>query len=450
MSRDPYKLIPGEFKTPPGSFLKRIRYLGPGFILSAAIVGSGELIATTTLGAQAGFITFWVILVSCLVKVAVQVEFGKHTILTGRTSMQILNRLPGFKLGNTRWSVWAMLLFMILKFLQLGGIVGGVAIILNIGFPGMNTTIWGFVAAIVVALLIFRGYYKLIERVSVSMIALFTVFTVLSLYFIQFTSYDFTLGDVLSGLTFQLPREAVAIAIGAFGITGMAGEEIIYYNYWCLEKGYARYSGPEEKSEEWRQRTRGWIRTMYLDAILAMVVYTSVTAIFYLLGASVLYTQGKIPQGYQMIETLSAIYTESLGPGAKQIYMIGAFFVLFSTLFASLASWTRLFPDLFGQIGWIDFYDTEKRRRFIAAAAWIIPLIWASLFAFIQLPVAMIISGGIVGSLILFIIVYSVIHIRYREQNAFFQPGPVYDVILWLSIASIIIVGLYGIIRYVS
>ena len=283
MSRDPYKLIPGEFKKPPGSFLKRIRYLGPGFILSAAIVGSGELIATTTLGAQAGFITFWVILVSCLVKVAVQVEFGKHTILTGRTSMQILNRLPGLKLGNTRWSVWAMLLFMILKFLQLGGIVGGVAIILNIGFPGMNTTIWGFVAAIVVALLIFRGYYKLIERVSVSMIALFTVFTALSLYFIQFTSYDFTLGDVLSGLTFQLPREAVAVAIGAFGITGMAGEEIIYYNYWCLEKGYARYSGPEEKSEEWRQRARGWIRTMYLDAILAMVVYTSVTAIFYLL-----------------------------------------------------------------------------------------------------------------------------------------------------------------------
>ena len=82
---------------PPQTLFQRFRYLGPGFILSAAIVGSGELIATTALGAKAGFVTFWVVLVSCLVKVTLQLEFGKNAIYTGVPTMQSLNSLDGKK-----------------------------------------------------------------------------------------------------------------------------------------------------------------------------------------------------------------------------------------------------------------------------------------------------------------------------------------------------------------
>ena len=56
---DPYVLSEATIKEPPTRWLDRIRYLGPGIILSASIVGSGELIATTTLGARAGFVTLW-------------------------------------------------------------------------------------------------------------------------------------------------------------------------------------------------------------------------------------------------------------------------------------------------------------------------------------------------------------------------------------------------------
>ena len=66
---------------PPNSLLGTLSRLGPSMILSASIVGSGELIMTTTLGAQAGFVALWVILISCLVKVCVQLEFGKHDLL---------------------------------------------------------------------------------------------------------------------------------------------------------------------------------------------------------------------------------------------------------------------------------------------------------------------------------------------------------------------------------
>src|SRR6187431_1706035 len=106
MTTDKYIITEKTIKEPPVSFSKRLKFLGPGFILSASIVGSGELIATTILGAKAGFIAFWVIIVSCLVKVAIQIEFGKKAILSGQTPMTSFSNLPGpsFKKGN--WAVW--------------------------------------------------------------------------------------------------------------------------------------------------------------------------------------------------------------------------------------------------------------------------------------------------------------------------------------------------------
>ena len=199
MRDDPYILKKENALDPPEGFFKKLKFLGPSFILSASIVGSGELIATTTLGAKAGFVTFWVILVSCLVKVAVQLEMGKHTILTGETAMQAINGLPGPKVGNARWSVWLVLVIMLVKLLQMGGIVGGVALILNMVIPSIPVAIAAFFVAVLVAMITFKGYYKFIERFSIILIGLFTIFTFLALYFLKYTDYTLLWSDVSGG-----------------------------------------------------------------------------------------------------------------------------------------------------------------------------------------------------------------------------------------------------------
>jgi len=61
---DPYQLHPADVTEPPSSILGILRRIGPGMILAASIVGSGELIATTTLGAQVGYAALWVILLT--------------------------------------------------------------------------------------------------------------------------------------------------------------------------------------------------------------------------------------------------------------------------------------------------------------------------------------------------------------------------------------------------
>lgn len=444
---DPYVLSPDKIRQPPSTLRGKLKFLGPGFVLSASIVGSGELIATTTLGAHAGFITFWVIIVSCIVKVAVQLEFGKHAILTGETAMQSFNKLPGPRFGTAKWTVWMVFAVMVIKLLQVGGIIGGVAIIMNMTGDWLSVPVYCFIIAVVVAAMVYRGYYKFIENFSLGMIGIFTIFTFAALYFLNFTPYQITLDNIWSGLQFRLPKEAVAIAFGAFGITGVGGDEILHYNYWCLEKGYASYTGINDGSTEWRTRAAGWIKVMKLDAIIAMVVYTSVTAAFYLLGAAVLHMQGGVLEGYAMVESLSLMYTESLGPIAKTAFLIGAFITLFSTLFAALAAWTRQISDIFGELGWIDFKNLKIRKKTIAIAAWVFPILWALLFVFIQLPVLMVLTGGIVGSILLFLVVFAALHFRYKRISPFFKPTLFYDIALWISVLSIVGVGGLGIFK---
>ncbi len=446
MKTDPYLISESTIKEPPKTFLHSLKFLGPGFILSASIVGSGELIATTVLGARAGFTALWIIIISCLAKVAVQLEFGKHAILTGETAMQAFNKLPGPKFGKGRWTVWLVFIAALLKIVQVGGILGGTVVVLNMLYSGFSVFTWTIITALSVSILIHKGKYSLVEKLSLFMILMFTMLTITSLFSVQFTVYRFSLHDVFSGLTFNLSGEVVAIAIGAFGITGVASDEIIAYNYWCIEKGYAAYTGPPNDSDAWQNRARGWIRVMYLDASVAMIIYTTVTVSFYLLGAAVLHNHGTIPEGNQVIEALALIYTQSLGQGIMLAYLVGAFFVLYSSLFASLAAWTRLFSDVFGQMGWMDFFDFALRSKVITVLSWIFPMAWSAAYLFIKLPVLMVLSGGIVGSFLLFIVVFAALNFKYVRKS-FIKPGLLYNIAFWISVVSIVGVGVYGVVK---
>ena len=444
---DPYILTKTGIKPAPATLFGKLRYLGPGFILSASVVGSGELISTTTLGARAGFITLWVIIVSCIVKVAIQLEFGKQSIRTGETVMASLNRLGGPRFGRYKanWTLWTWLFLWLFKPLQLGGIIGGVAITLNIAFPSVSISWFAVIVGIIVATMVFKGYYFFIEKMSVILMMLFTAFTIVAVFMLQNTASAFSYGDIIEGIRFKLPGAAVGYAIAAFGLTGVGGDEIVAYNYWCLEKGYARFTGPYEDNDEWRSRAKGWIKVMNLDAILSMVVYTLVTAAFYLLGAAILYKSGDIPKGFEMIETLSKMYTGAYGEWAKVFFLFGSFVVLFSTLFSALAARTRIFSDLFGQVGWIDFFNRRQRRNTIAILAWVFPLLWIIALVWIKLPVLMVTIGGVITFFMLLIIVYAGLHFRYRQKQYGLESSTFYDVALWISCIVIFLVGLYSV-----
>lgn len=442
--RDPYVLDPALIEDPPTTWRGRIKFLGPGLVLTASIVGSGELIATTALGAKAGFTALWIILVSCAVKVALQLQFGRHTIETGETCLTAFNKLPGPSLRGAHWTIWCWLLIQPLKILQMGGIVGGVAMVLDIVAPQIGVTAWCWVVAIVAAMMVSGESYRFIERVCLVLIAAFTATTLIGVVSLQWTEYAVTSGDLVDGLRFKLPADLM-IAMGAFGLTGVGGDEIMQYTYWLIEKGYAAKTGARMPGDPaWERRARGWIGVMYFDALVSMVIYTVVTAAFYVLGAAVLHARGEAPQGNEMIPTLALMYTESLGGWARGVFLLGAFAVLFSTIFSALAAWTRVFADAGGKLGMIDFHDAPQRRRAITVLAWFFPLAWATIYLVYKEPVLMVTIGGMGTASILLVIVFAAFHFRYRCEVPALRPGWFYDVALWISIGSILAVAAYG------
>lgn len=123
-----------SIEPPPQTIPGILRRLGPGVILAASIVGSGELIATTKTGAQAGFWLLWLIIIGCVIKVFAQVEFGRYAISSGRTTMTALDEVPGPR-WRANWVLWYWLVMFVVSLAQLGGIVGGVGQSLAMNVP---------------------------------------------------------------------------------------------------------------------------------------------------------------------------------------------------------------------------------------------------------------------------------------------------------------------------
>src|SRR5688500_12682574 len=184
MSYDPYAMPADAIQEPPTTLWGALRKIGPGIILAGSIVGSGELIQTTTLGARHGFIFMWLILFSCVIKVFVQIELGRYAISSGKPTLGALNDLP----GRTRWGhplVWWWFAMMFCTLFQLGAMTGGVGQALTLAFPAVSSQTaaalsgvspalsdlvtnrpefpWAVIVCFVTAALIYGGSYRRIE-----------------------------------------------------------------------------------------------------------------------------------------------------------------------------------------------------------------------------------------------------------------------------------------------
>jgi Mn2+/Fe2+ NRAMP family transporter len=407
-------------------------------VLAASIVGSGELIATTTLGAQVGFAVLWIIVLSCAIKPVVQGEFGRYTIATGHTALEGFNRVPGPRAGVS-WLVWAWILTVSLTLLQVGGMYGGVSQVLHLLVPSVPVDAWVGVCFFITLALLLGGGYERIERLAIVKVGFFTLLTICAAAILLRRPDAVSLADLQSGFSFQLPAAGLATAIAVFGITGVGATELVMYPYWCVEKGYARFVGERDGSAAWVARARGWIRVMHLDITCSLAIYTMATVAFYLLGAGVLNRMGLVPAERDTVTVLSNIYTQTLGGWALWLFYLGAVVTLYGTVFASTAAHARLFADVLRIAGWYQRNDAASRlrwrNRFVVALS-VVPV---ALYWFLRSPVQMVVAGGVAQALMLPLIGGAVIYLRHRHLPAEIRPSLGTTVMLWIS--SVVMLG---------
>lgn len=506
--KNPYARSTTSHREPPVGLTATSRHLGPGMILAGSIVGSGELMMTTKLGAEAGFILLWFVLLSCVIKVVVQGELARHTISSGETFLHVFNALPGphyrrpvwldlewmavtllaslagltyytvMPRGDVRiflgvvgfviawaafitwrrqgtgavprpndnrpalnWFIWFWLPTQILLFINGGAILGGAAQALNLALPassgGRGAVIWSLVVAALCAAVLLSGRYKLLEQVSLALVASFTAITIVCTGLLQWTGYAITPADVQQGLTFALPGPlssvVVLTALAMYAGTGIGTNEMISYTYWCVEKGYARAAGEREPGDEWPRRARGWIRVMYTDVLITMAVYTIGTVCFYFLGAAILHPKGLTPEGTETLAILGNLYTETLGSWAATLFVVGGFFILFSTSVSGIAGNTRILADALCVMRIISPYDYSARLRFIRIFVVVSLAVHIFTYALFQNPPLMLVISAMISVVIYPALGLGTLYLRYRDVDPRIRPGRLTSGLLWVS-----------------
>lgn len=435
---DPYQLDPRDILEPPVGFANILRKIGPGIVLAASIVGSGELIATTALGAKVGYTMLWLVIVSCFIKAVVQAFLGRYVIARAETGLDAVNRIPGPRGRKINWVVvaWALMVFMVL--FQIAAMFIGVSQVM-FQVTGWPVGMWVIVFWVLTLVLLLGGGYSRMEKLAMVKVGLFTFITLLAAVLL-IGSPTFSVGEMVSGFTFQLPTEGMAIAIAVFGITGVGATELYVYTYWCVEKGYARYTGPHDNTEAWRRRARGWATVMNVDVVLSMLVYTIATVAFYLLGAGILHAMGQVPKGADMIPVLSNIYTQTLGGWAQYLFYIGAIIILFGTIVAATAGHARMCSDLMRIMGVFSHDDLRARNRWRDIFVVILTVIPVCMFwIFGQAPVQMVTWGGMAQAAMLPIISCATLYLYYKYMRNTLAASSWMVALLW--VAAIFIVG---------
>lgn len=429
---------------PPTSLAQSLKYIGPGLILTAGIVGTGELVVTPHVAAENGFALLWLILFGCVVKVFVQVELGRYAVATGRPTLHMLDLVPGPRLRGVGWLVWLFLPVYVAMISVIGGMLGGLAQIFNmIGVPAGPKPI-AVVMGLSVATLLGLGRYKLVERLSIGLVILFTASTLFALGSLQFTVYRITAANLIDGLRFHLPAN-FAVAFAALGIIGVGAAELIYYPYWCLEKGYAARVGPRDAG--WRGRVDGWMRVMQIDAFASLLLYTSATVVFYLLGAAVLHARGLQISNSEMVPTLANMYLESFGPLGFWIFVLGAFATLYSTAFAATASNARLLADLLPLFKIAAApVDAEAQARRVKHLGVALPLYGLAVYLVWPQPLTLILISGVGQALLLPFLAGCALYLRHRRLPADLRPGGSWTAALWLSATALTVAGVWQLI----
>ena len=413
---------PRKFQPAPTSFKGLIRQLGPGLIITAIIVGSGELILTPKLGAEAGFTLLWFIIIGCLVKVFVQIELGRYAITRGRSTLEALNTLPGPRVAVS-WVLWLWLVMYVCLVPQVAGMVGRVATALKLGGAEIPVPVLAAIVGLSCAVLLVVGRYRFVEKFSTALVGAFTITTLAAVVALQSTQYAITGAQFASGFSFGLPAD-LASTFGAFGIIGVGASELIYYPYWCLEKGYAQQVGPDDGTEPWKVRAAAWLRVMRIDAWVSFALYTTTTVAFYLLGAAILHAKQLRVESAAMIETLSFMYRDTFGEWSVWMFLVGAIAVLYSTVFGATASNARLFADALSLFGVKRYRDAEDRMRWIKIGCVLLPVAFTIVFLVVGNPVQLVFWGAVAQGLMLPFLAGAALYFHYTSPHRELRASP--------------------------
>lgn len=329
-----------------------LKEFGPGIVWAGLAIGGGELVLIPRVGTIYGMMFLWMPLMAIVLKYFMLNEIGRWSVATGTTIYDGLAMLP----GPRKWLSWILLFVSLyLGAVHIGGLVAMIGHITFSLVPIFTPFVWSMIMMISFVVLTWNKRYSILEKVMFVMVAMLTITTAI----IAIRVFP-PLQEFLKGFAFLIPSVTPDWAIAQYKISqnplveilpamafsGCGAVNSLFYSNWALSKGLGLgqyFDGLENTSVTMKdlknldrgtvERIKGWYKSMFHDVLWGANVVTLLVTFFYLIVAIViLHPLKQAPGGTKFIITLSQTFTQTIGPWAKWLYLLGAFGVIYSTM----------------------------------------------------------------------------------------------------------------------
>ena len=369
---------PAQAASKAPATLSFLKLAGPGLVVAATGIGSGDVVAATVGGARYGVVLLWAIAVGAFFKYVLNEGIARWQLATGRTALEgWAEYLPAwvkvyFGIYLVLWTVFVCAALTNATGLGIANLTGGR---IPQSWGGVYHSIFGFVFVLL-------GGYGGFEKLMKTLVGVmgFSILVCAALTFHEPSA-------VLSG-TF-VPTIPPGAGLYVLSIIGGIGGSVtmLSYNYWMREE---KMSGPDQLGY-----VRGDVAIAYLfTALFGMAIMMTANQAFFIPGVPISNAQA-VPK---MAEMLGSI----LGTFGRVAYSVGFWAAVFASLLGVWQSVPYLYADFYGIIKKM---SPEERVRVtkVTSKPYRLALLFVALsplpFAFTGQPIQVIVAYTIVGSL---------------------------------------------------
>jgi Mn2+/Fe2+ NRAMP family transporter len=378
--------------TRPGS-LSFLKLAGPGLVVAATGIGSGDVVAATVGGARYGVLLLWAIAIGAFFKYVLNEGIARWQLATGKTALEgWAEYLPAwvkwyFGVYLLVWTVFVTSALTNATGLGISNLTGGR---IAQSWGGVLHSLFGFVFVLL-------GGYGGFEKLMKTLVGVMG-FAIL----------------VCAALTFQDPVRVLqgtfipSIPSGAglyvLSIIGGIGGSVtmLSYNYWMREE---KMSGPELLGY-----VRGDIAIAYLfTALFGMAIMMTANQAFFVPGVAITNAQAVT----KMAEMLGSI----LGMFGRYAYSIGFWAAVFASLLGVWQSVPYLYADFYGILKKVSPGERARLTK-VTSTPYRLALVFVTLapipFAFTNQPLQVIVAYTIVGSLFVPFLAATLLYLNNR------------------------------------
>jgi Mn2+/Fe2+ NRAMP family transporter len=313
--------------------------------MAATAIGASHLVLAPTAGASFGYVLLWVLLLSHLFKYP-GFEFGpRFAVATGRSLLDGYRRVP----GPRNWALWIFLAGTVVQGVTvLAGVLGVAASVAAAALPGLlPLAAWSALLGGICALLLAAGGFDGLSALSKWMLLALAAMTA-----VAFAATPPPLEAWRHLVVPRLPGEAVVLVAAILGWMPTGLDVSVWHSLWALERREAWLERAEERTPELVEvGEREALGVGLLDMRIGYGLSLALSVMFLVLGAEVLAPAGQVPEGGEVAVTLAQLYTEVLGGWILPLFLVAAFFGMFSTAYGVLDGFPRAFQETLRAMG---------------------------------------------------------------------------------------------------